>query len=169
MNLNLRVFSAVLILAALTDAPVFANGQVATGEGINNRYHIDRENSLMGVLLQNASEECRELLFSQCMYGTRGDDCPKLIENCEEIVSAREREAQEPGATPKTPEPAATPQTPESVQPTAEPNAADAEEDIDTSSGEEEGESSDDSGAQEAESSDEVADPELDGDVSDGS
>lgn len=153
MNLNLRVFAAVLILAGVIDAPVFATDQGADGQRVKNPYHIDRTDSLTGLMLLNASEECRELLLSQCLYSTRGDNCPKLIEDCEEKVSAREREAQEPAAIPKTPEP------------TAEPNAADAKEDTDTSSGAEEEESSDESAAEDGQSSDEVADPELDSDA----
>lgn len=89
-------------------------------------------------------ERCPEVLEKLCPDGTNiGARCQEMSEICQRVYFSKEETA----PTPRT---ATTPETPK-------PTVA---EDMDASSGEEE---------EEEESSDEVADPEPEGDVSDGS
>jgi hypothetical protein len=145
MNLNLRVFAAVPILAAVAAAPVFAAGQeLKTTRCIASERHV------LGC-------------------GPSNDDVVQF----EAARARKQAEAANTPAPVQTPTARELTPQPKTPEPTAEPNAAVDEEmdtileDADISSGEEEEESSDDSGAEDEQSSDEVADPELDGDVSD--
>ena len=91
-------------------------------------------------------ERCPEVLEKLCPDGANtGVHCQEMSEICQRVYFSKEETAPAPRTAP----------TPEMPKPTAA-----TAEDMDASSGEEE---------EEEESSDEVADPESEGDVSDGS